>query len=217
MLLLFQPILYSYFRSSCSWRVRIALNIKGIEYEYKAVHLLNNGGEQRSEDYSSKNPMQQVPSLETSNGDVLTQSLPIMEYLEEQYPSPSLLPKDSIQRAQIRALAEMINSGIQPLQNLTVLQYLKEDQKAEWSKHWIHNGFVALEKTLEKTSGKYCFGDNITLVDCCLPPQVFNANRFKVDMAEFPVISRINEDLGKIEAFKLAQPSQQPDCPSDLK
>ncbi|KAK6182941.1 hypothetical protein SNE40_010511 [Patella caerulea] len=211
-----KPILYSYFRSSCSWRVRIALAIKGVEYEYKAVHLVKDGGEQHTEDFKSKNPMQQVPAFVVDD-QTLVQSLPIIEYIEEVYPGPSLLPKDPIQRAKVRGLAEVINSGIQPLQNLTVLQYLNEDTKKDWAKHWIHNGFISLEKMLKETSGKYCFGDEVSMADVCLPPQVFNANRFQVDMNEFPVISRINEELSKIEAFRVAEPKRQPDCPDDLK
>eukprot|EP00105_Crassostrea_gigas_P004139 XP_011417259.1 PREDICTED: maleylacetoacetate isomerase-like isoform X2 [Crassostrea gigas] len=215
-----KPVLYSYFRSSCAWRVRIALNIKGIEYEYKAVNLIKDGGMQRKEEYIAVNPMQMVPAF-VVDGATLTQSIPIMEYLEEKYPSPAILPKDSLQKAKVREICEIIASGIQPIQNLVVLQKVQklsnEEEKAEWAKFWINKGFIALEKLLEKCSGQYCVGDTVTMADMCLVPQVGNAKRFKVDMSPFPLISKINDELEKLEEFQKASPFKQPDCPEDLK
>lgn len=210
-------VLYSYFRSSCSYRVRIALALKNIDYEYKAVSLIKDGGEQHSEDYKAVNPMEQVPAL-VVNGDCLTDSLAIMEYLEEAHPETTrILPKDPIKRAQSRRLSQMIASGIQPIQNLSVLQKIGDEKKMDWGHYWIDLGFKALEKTLETTAGKYCVGDDITLADICLVPQVFNANRFKVDLLKFPTIKRIHDELILNEAFKTAHPFRQPDCPDDLK
>lgn len=212
--------LHSYWRSSCSWRVRIALAWKGIEYEYRAVHLLNSGGEQLLEPYTALNPMRELPTLEI-DGLVLTQSLSILEYLEETRPGLTpLLPAEPAAKARVRQLSELI-SGIQTVQNLRVLKRImanyetKEEKTAEklkWGKHWINNGFVALEKELEGCSGVYCCGDMVTLADLCLVPQVYNANRFGVNMAQFPLIATIDARLAKLSAFEKAHPSQQPDA-----
>ncbi|XP_047481165.1 probable maleylacetoacetate isomerase 2 isoform X1 [Penaeus chinensis] len=208
-----KPILYSYFRSSCSWRVRIALAHKGVDYEYRAINLLKQ--EQVSDEYKKLNPLGQVPAL-IVNENTLTQSISILEYLEEAYPQKPLLPKDLFKRAKVREVCEIIGSGIQPLQNLSVLQKIGET-KMEWGHFYIQKGFVALEQVLAESAGKYCVGDEVTIADCCLIPQVYNANRFKVDMAAFPVISRVHDALMSLDAFKAAHPSQQPDCPEDLK
>ncbi|XP_063589423.1 probable maleylacetoacetate isomerase 2 isoform X1 [Penaeus indicus] len=208
-----KPILYSYFRSSCSWRVRIALAHKGVDYEYRAINLLKQ--EQVSDEYKKLNPLGQVPAL-IVNENTLTQSISILEYLEEAFPQKPLLPKDLLKRAKVREVCEIIGSGIQPLQNLAVLQKIGET-KMEWGHFYIQNGFVALEQVLANSAGKYCVGDEVTIADCCLVPQVYNANRFKVDMAAFPVISRVHDALMSLDAFKAAHPSQQPDCPEDLK
>lgn len=208
-----KPVLYSYFRSSCSWRVRIVLAHKGIEYDTKPIHLLNQ--EQVSDEYKQLNPMGQVPAL-VVNDRTLTQSLSIMEYLEEAYPQKPLLPKDLLLRAKVREVCEIIGSGIQPLQNLSVLQKVGEG-KMEWGHFYINKGFVALEQVLGKCAGKYSVGDEISFADCCLVPQVFNANRFKVDMAAFPTISHVHDALSSLETFKAAHPTNQPDCPDDLK
>ncbi|CAB4065524.1 maiA [Lepeophtheirus salmonis] len=213
-----KPVLYSYFRSSCSWRVRIALNLKAVEFETEPVHLIKDGGEQHKEDYKEKNPMAQVPTLGI-DGIYLTQSVAIMEFLEEKYPNAiRLLPKDVHDRARVRELTEVIASGIQPIQNLNVMQkYSTEtDKRMEWSKHWITRGFEAVEKLLSKYSGKFCVGDEVSMADCCLIPQVYNANRFKVEMDQFPNVLRICDELEAIEAFKKAHPSVQPDCPPNL-
>uniref|UniRef100_A0A0N5BVX3 maleylacetoacetate isomerase n=1 Tax=Strongyloides papillosus TaxID=174720 RepID=A0A0N5BVX3_STREA len=206
-----KPILYSYWRSSCSWRVRIALNLKKIDYEYKAVNLLKQ--ENRSDEYLKINPIGFVPTL-IIDDNVLTESLSIIEYINEKYPEPfPLLPKSLSDRAKARSIALTISSSIQPIQNLGVINYYSSDpaKKKEWSNHFITKGFTTVEKMLEKCHGKYCVGDNITIADLCIPPQVYNALRFDVDMSKFPIISKINEELGKIEAFKLAHPSVQPD------
>ncbi|KAL5008607.1 hypothetical protein ScPMuIL_014188 [Solemya velum] len=207
-----KPVLYSYYRSSCSWRVRIALALKKIDYDYSAVNLIKDGGQQFSEDFKVKNPMCQVPALFIDKVS-LTQSVPIMEYLEETRPEPAILPKDPIERAKVRMIVETITGGIQPLQNLQVLKKIGDAGKVEWSRHWIDKGFKALEQVLRETSGKYCFGDHVTMADACLVPQVYNAKRFNVDMEQFPIITRINDDLVLLDAFQVSDPAQQPDCP----
>ncbi|KAH7940943.1 hypothetical protein HPB49_008314 [Dermacentor silvarum] len=197
-------VCYGNQRSSCAYRVRIALAWKNVDYEYKAVNLIKDGGEQ------------QVPALE-HNGETFTQSLAIIEYLEEKYPEPRLLPKEPAQRAKVRAVAELIASGIQPLQNLNVLQRLDESKRSEWAVHFITKGFKALEATVSKTAGKYCVGDEVTIADACLVPQVYNANRFKIDMSQFPTLSRVSTALESLPAFKAAHPSCQPDTPPELR
>lgn len=213
-------VLYSYWRSSCSWRVRIALNLKGFAYDYEAVHLVKNI--QFSDDYTSKqNPMGRVPTLMV-DGTPLCESLAICNYLNDIRPEAfPLLPDDPLKKAQVLRLVETINTGVQPIQNLAVLRKVmgyfteaekKTEVKMEWGKHWIDSGFSSLEKMLEKTAGKYCFGDEITMADLFLVPQVYNANRFKVEMSKFPNIVRINNELETIAAFKSAHPDQQPDA-----
>ncbi len=209
-------VLYSYFRSSSTYRVRIALNYKEIKYDIKPIHLLKDGGQQKTADYKRVNPMGEVPCL-FHNGNYLGQSMAIIEYLEEVKPNPSIFPKGPAEKAKVRQIAESINSGIQPIQNLKVLQKLQsdfsatEDQKTNWNRHWINEGFLAIEKILEQTSGTYSFGNNVTLADFYLVPQVFNAKRFGVDMLKFPNIDRINEACLKLEAFFKASPEQQID------
>ncbi|CAM1299112.1 GSTZ1 (predicted) [Pycnogonum litorale] len=215
-----EPILYSYWRSSCSWRIRIALAWKGIKYEIKPIHLIKDGGQQVKDDYVQINPMKQVPSLQA--GDVtLIQSLSIMEYLEETYPSPPLLPKDALDRSTVRSIAEIIACDIQPIQNLRVLKKVGElagdESKMDWARHWIDNGFSAVEKIVQECGGKYCFGDAVTFADVCLVPQVYNANRFKIDMSKYPTIDRIHENLIELDAFKVSHPSRQVDCPEEFK
>nr|XP_056707366.1 maleylacetoacetate isomerase [Euleptes europaea] len=210
-----KPILYSYFRSSCSWRVRIALALKGIAYDQAPVNLVKDGGQQLSSEYRSVNPMQQVPALKI-DGVTLSQSLAIIEYLEETRPDPRILPQDPKKRVQVRMISDLIASGIQPLQNLTVLQQLGE-KKLEWAQRCISHGFKALEQILQETAGHYCVGDEVSMADLCLVPQVYNAERYKVDLAPYPTIRRINKALLELEEFKTSHPSRQPDTPPELK
>ncbi|CAG0883196.1 unnamed protein product [Cyprideis torosa] len=210
-----EVVLYSYWRSSCSWRVRTALALKGLlkdNCEIIAVNLLDD--EQKTEGYGEVNPMHQVPSLAVEDGTkVLTQSVAIMEYIEEAFPEPALLPKDMWKRAQVREIVNLIASGIQPLQNLSVLRKLPEGHRKEWGEFHIRKGFIALEAILKKTSGKYCVDDDISLADVCLVPQVFNASRFQLDMTDFPTISDIYCRLIQHPAFEEAKPENQPDVP----
>ncbi|XP_066178093.1 maleylacetoacetate isomerase isoform X1 [Sylvia atricapilla] len=210
-----KPILYSYFRSSCSWRVRIALALKGISYDLVPVNLIKDGGQQFSAEFKALNPMQQVPALQI-DGITLSQSLAIINYLEETHPNPRLLPQDPKKRAQVRMIADHIASGIQPLQNLSVLKQMGE-KKMEWAQNCITSGFQALEHILQHTAGRYCVGDEVSMADLCLVPQVANAERFKVDMRPYPIITRINKALLELEAFKISHPSQQPDTPAELR
>ncbi|XP_046551792.1 maleylacetoacetate isomerase-like [Haliotis rubra] len=207
-----KPVLYTYWRSSCAWRVRIALALKGIDYESNIVHLVKDGGQQHTEGYKKLNPMEQLPCL-LIDGQTLFQSLPIIEYLNETRPDVKLLPDDPVLRHKARALAEIVNCGIQPLQNLEVLQAIGDDKKMEWSKRWIEKGFDAFEQVVTETAGKYSVGDQVTLPDLCLVPQVYNANRFKADMSRYPTISRIHAELMQLPAFKVADAHNQPDTP----
>nr|APH81356.1 GST zeta [Tigriopus kingsejongensis] len=173
-----KPVLYSYFRSSCSWRVRIVLALKDIEYEYRPVHLVKDGGEQHQADFLKLNPMAQVPAL-TMGDRILTQSVAIIEYLEEAYPQHPILPTDPWLRAQVRQIVEIIGSGTQPVQNLSVMKMARDDpaQRVEWSHYWIRQGLSAVESVLSQTAGRYCVGDEVTMADCCLVPQIYNAER----------------------------------------
>ncbi|XP_040189591.1 maleylacetoacetate isomerase isoform X5 [Rana temporaria] len=209
------PLLFGYFRSSCTWRVRIALALKGIEYDQKPINLIKDGGQQLTDEFKRVNPMLQVPALRI-DGVTLSQSLAIIEYLEETRPSPALLPRDPVQRARCRIISDHITSGIQPLQNLAVLKKVG-DGSQEWAQHFIRRGFQALEQLLQETAGRYCVGDEVTMADLCLVPQVFNADRFKVDMAPYPTISRLNQSLMELEAFQVTHPSRQPDTPPELR
>uniref|UniRef100_K3WKK2 Maleylacetoacetate isomerase n=1 Tax=Globisporangium ultimum (strain ATCC 200006 / CBS 805.95 / DAOM BR144) TaxID=431595 RepID=K3WKK2_GLOUD len=214
-----KAVLYSYWRSSCSWRVRMALEWKGVAYDVKPVHLLNDGGEHFQEQYTQLNPNQRLPAL-VIDGHVLSQSGAILEYLEDTRPEKPLMPKDSFQRAQVRKLCGIIGSDIQPVQNIAVMTKATEalpaeekgKAKVEWAHHWIDRGFVALEKELQSTAGKFCVGDSVTLADLHLVPQVYNANRFNVDMTKFPTIARVAAEVDSLSEFKNAHPSQQVDA-----
>jgi maleylpyruvate isomerase len=211
--------LHGYWRSSCSWRVRIALNLKGLKYEYVPVHLLKDGGQQNADAYRAMNPMRTVPMLEVTDaqGGVqrLAQSLAILEYLEEQHPAPALLPEDPFLRARARMLAEVVNSGIQPLQNLSVMQHVKaelgRDEKA-WSVHWIARGMDALERSVRESAGRYCVGDRVTFADVCLIPQLYACRRFGVDPAAYPELLRIEAECERLPAFQAAHANVQPDA-----
>ena len=208
--------LYTYFRSSAAYRVRIALNLKGIAYEPVAIHLTKDGGKHRSAEYRAVNPHGRVPSLTLDNGEVLTQSLAIMEYLEEVQPKPPLLPADPLARAQVRAFADLIACDIHPLNNLGSLQYLKRELKQEqpaidtWYHHWILEGFASLEAMARP--GPYTFGVDVTLADVCLVPQMFNARRLKVPLDKFPKLVAIEAACLKLPAFDKARPENQPDA-----
>ena len=207
--------LYSYYRSSSAYRVRIGLYLKKIEFHYQAVHLLKEGGEQFQDSFKEINPLSQVPCLK-SKDKVLTQSLPILLYLEELQPKPALLPKNPFQKAEVLSFCEMINSGVQPLQNLSVLNYLEsktEYSKIKWSQYWIEKGLTACEAFLKNQSGAFCFSNQITLADLFLIPQLYNANRFQVNTQMFPTLEKINKNCLLEECFQKALPENQPDCP----
>lgn len=206
--------LYDYFRSSAAFRVRIALNLKNVPFEKIPVHLLNNGGEQHAEQYHKINPQELVPALQVDN-QIITQSLAIIEYLEEKYPEPALLPKDLIKKAQVRQIALSIAADIHPLNNLRVLQYLTntlkvtEEQKNTWYHHWVAKGFVALEQWLKNTAGDFCFGDTATLADVFLIPQVFNLYRLNCDVTPYPTVVKIFNHCKELPAFKNAWPEEK--------
>ncbi|XP_025298231.1 maleylacetoacetate isomerase isoform X2 [Canis lupus familiaris] len=211
-----KPILYSYFRSSCSWRVRIALALKNIDYETIPTNLIKDGGQQFSKEFQALNPMKQVPVLKI-DGITIGQSLAIIEYLEETRPTPRLLPQDPKKRAYVHMISNLIVSGIQPLQNLSVLKQLRQENNLPWAQKAISSGFQALEQILQGTAGKYCVGDEVTMADLCLVPQVANAERFEVDLTPYPAISRINKTLLALEAFQVSHPCRQPDTPPELR
>jgi maleylacetoacetate isomerase len=215
-------VLYSYWRSSAAYRVRIALNLKGLDYETRPVHLVRNGGEQHSADYRALNPQETVPCL--LDGDrVVTQSLAIMEYLDEMYPAEeaALLPMDARGRAQVRALSLAVACDIHPLGNLRVLQHLEttlgasEEQRAAWSRYWIDLGFKALETMLDDSAatGRYCHGEQPGMADACLIPQVYNALRWKLPLDAYPTIARIHAACNELDAFQRAAPERQADAP----
>lgn len=215
-------LLYNYFRSSTSYRVRIALHHKKIAFEYKPVHLLNQGGEQHFEAYKKLNPMQEVPTL-VHKDKVISQSMAIIEYLEEINPEPPIFPKDPYIKAKVRQFCENINCGIHPLQNLKVIKMLEtelkatSEQKSIWLKTWIERGFESIEKMLSDFSGTYSFGEKITAADIFLTPQVFSAERFGVSLKSFSNIERVHKNCLELEAFKRAHPLNQVDTPEDLK
>ena len=208
--------LYGYFRSSAAYRVRIALNLKKLTYDFASVHLTRNGGWQWTDEFRAINPQKRVPALALSTGQVLIQSLAIIEYLDEVHPEPPLLPADAIARAQVRAFAQVIACDIHPLNNLAALNYpkgpLAQDQAAAdaWYRHWVAEGFDALEALIKP--GPYAFGAHVTLADICLVPQVFNARRFKVDMAKYPKLAAADAACLKLPAFDQARPENQPDA-----
>jgi maleylacetoacetate isomerase len=211
--------LYTYWRSSASYRVRIALEFKGLPYESCPIHLVRSGGEQHGSDFMALNPQELVPVL-LDGALVLTQSLPIIEYLEERHPQPALLPHDLGGRARVRSIAQAIACEIHPLNNLRVLQHLEHGLgldaavRSSWYAHWLTQGFTALEHMLARSpeTGAFCHGDQPTLADCCLVPQVYNARRFDVPLADFPTLCRIADRCMQLEAFQRAAPEQQPDA-----
>ena len=210
-------ILHGYWRSSCSWRVRIALNWKGLTYETVPVHLVDDGGWQHRPQHRAVNPMGQVPVL-LEDGVPLAQSVAILEYLEERYPDPPLLPEACLDRARVRQMTEVINSGIQPIQNLRVMQRLRgemalsAEQVRAWSRSWIAEGFDALEALVGQYGGRCCVGDQVSFADLCLIPQLYNARRFDVDLSRYPRLVAIENSLTGLPAFATAHPSEQPDA-----
>jgi maleylacetoacetate isomerase len=209
--------LYTYFRSSAAFRVRIALNIKGLAYEPVFVHLAK--GQHRERQYAEINPQGLLPTLELDDGTRLVQSLAIIEWLDEKHPAPPLIPKEPLARARVRALSYLVASEIHPLNNLRVLQHLKralgqsQEQIDTWYRHWIADGLQKLEAELARPgTGKFCQGDAPSMADCCLVPQIFNAKRFNSDLAPYPTTMRVFDSCMKLEAFDRAQPSKQPDA-----
>ena len=208
--------LYSYFRSSAAYRVRIALNLKGLPYDMEAAHLTRGGGRQHTAEFRALNPQMRVPVLQLSSGEVLTQSLAIIEYLDEIQPEPPLLPADALARAHVRAVAQVVACDIHPLNNLMVLQYLKRQMKHEqaeidtWYHHWVNRGFESIEAMI--APGPYACGAQVTLADVCLVPQVFNARRLKVPLDKFPKIVAAETACLKLAAFDKARPENQPDA-----
>ncbi|MEA2987494.1 MAG: hypothetical protein QOG83_205 [Alphaproteobacteria bacterium] len=208
--------LYSYFRSSAAYRVRIAFNLKGLSYDTIAIHLQKEGGQNLKPEYRAINPLMRVPTLKLDSGELLTQSLAIIEYLDEVHPQPALLPRDPVDRAKVRALAQLIACDIHPINNLGPLRYLKNvlghDQVKidAWYHHWVLMGFDALEAMVQP--GPYAFGAEVTLADICLVPQVANARRLKVPLERFPKIVAIDAACAKLPAFDKARPDNQPDA-----
>lgn len=213
-------ILYSYFRSSAAYRVRIGLNLKGLDYQIKPVHLLKDGGQQHQPDYVQVNPVQLLPALD-DDGLIITQSLAILEYLDERYPELPLLPKASAERAWARSVAQTVACDIHPLNNLRVLQYLKnelhaeEDARNEWYRHWVSVGLQGLEALVQRHGKKaqsFIFGDIPGIAEICLVPQLFNARRFEIDLTAFPRLLAIEEKCLELSAFQKAAPDRQPDA-----
>lgn len=210
--------LFGYYRSSASYRIRIVLNLKGVPWAYKAV-LLNRGEQQRPE-FLSRNPSGLVPVLETDDTS-LSQSIAIAEYIEEIHPTPALLPRDPLERARVREIVAIIGCDVHPLQNLRVLNWLREELSASdaqvtaWIHRWISSGFVAIEGLLEKhnSNGQFCVGTAPTLADALLIPQVYNARRFELDLAPFPRLSEIDMHCKTLAPFADAAPERQPDAP----
>jgi maleylacetoacetate isomerase/maleylpyruvate isomerase len=208
--------LYTYFRSSAAYRVRIAMNLKGLTYDAAFVHLAR--GKHNEAEYAAVNPARLVPAL-IDNDHLLTQSIAIMEYLEETHPAVPLLPQGPVERARVRALALLIACDIHPIDNLRVLKYLNsvlkvsEEQKNAWYRHWVEDGLARFEAMLaDGKTGRFCHGDTPGMADCCLVPQVANGKRFDCDFAHVPNVMRIFEECGKLEAFRLAAPASQPDA-----
>lgn len=210
--------LYGYWRSSASWRVRVGLHLKGLDFTYAPVHLVSDGGEQRHDAHRARNPLAQVPVLavEGLDGHVryLSQSLAILGFLDALVPAPPLWPADPWARAQATQLAEVVNAGIQPLQNLGVLRRVKElgGEAPVWARDVIGEGLTALQAMAEATAGRFVVGDEVTVADLCLVPQLYNARRFDLDLSPFPTLTRVEAACAVLPAFQAAHPDRQPDA-----
>ncbi len=212
-------VLYTYWRSSAAYRVRIGLELKGLAWEGRPVHLVRDGGEQHADAYAALNPQQLVPAL-LHEGHTFTQSLAILEYLDERYPQVPLLPADAVGRARVRSLAQLVACDIHPINNLRVMQYLERrleapaDARTQWSLHWMADGFAAMEAMLAGSAdtGVFCHGDRPGLADICLLPQLYNAHRFGLDLAPYPTLRRIEAACQALDAFERARPENQPDA-----
>ncbi|UXR65475.1 maleylacetoacetate isomerase [Bdellovibrio bacteriovorus] len=213
-------VLYNYFRSSTSYRVRLALHYKELQFEYKPINLLK--GEQLSADYKKINPLGGVPTL-VHNGKIIPESFAIMEYLDEVFPEKPLFPNDAYTKARIRQVCEVINSFMHPMANLKTLKYMEakhgydQNQKDEWAQHWVKQGLEVLETTLKEFSGTYSFGNEITMADLFLIPQLLTSQRYKVDISQYPTLVKINENCLKLESFQKAHPFAQIDTPEEFK
>lgn len=212
--------LYGYWRSSATYRVRLALNLKQLAYEYVPIHLLKDGGQQHANMYCALNPAKLLPTYYDDDIDViLNQSLAIIEYIDEKHPERCrLIPQHSLERARVRTLSQDIACDIQPLANLRVLNRLSaqfdaaEQDRNQWARHWLEQGFTAIEQRLQNTAGDYCFGFDLSMADICLVPQVYNARKYAIDMAQFPLISRIDKNCQALDEFIQARPENQPDA-----
>jgi maleylacetoacetate isomerase len=211
-------LLHSYWRATAPYRVRIGLQLKGLDYDYAGVNLIANA--QHQPPYRAVNPQRLVPSLDLGDGEILTQSLAILEYLDETHPEPPLLPSDPLGRARVRAMANIVASDIHPLNNTRVARALEaigvdEEDRTKWIRRWIMDGFATLEPMVARHGKGFAYGATPTIADCCLIPQVYSANRFKVDLAPYPAIRRVAETAARHPAFIAAHPDVQPDRPAD--
>ena len=213
--------LYGFWRSTATWRVRIGLCHKGLDYDVQPIDLRKGGGEQLSEAYRALNPMRQVPTLEFEEGGRtvrLTQSLAILEYLEERYPAPPLLPTEPLLRAQARRMAEIVNAGIQPLQNTSTQRYVRETLGSDadaWTRHWVSRGLEALEIAAGESRGRFAVGDAVSVADACIVPEMFFARKLGLDVGAYPTLVRIDENCASLPAFQKAHARQQPDAPRE--
>jgi maleylpyruvate isomerase len=212
--------LYNYWRSSSSWRVRIGLHLKDLAFDYRVVNLLE--GAHQSEEHRARSPLTQIPVLEVEDGGEvrhLVQSIAILEWLDERFPAPPLLPGDPWGRARVRALAEHVNSGIQPYQNAATLKWLREREPPldqVWVRHWLSTYIAGLERAVKDGAGRFCHGDMPTIADCCLVPQLYHARRFGVDVTPFPTLLRVEAACRELPAFQRAEPERQADAPADV-
>jgi maleylpyruvate isomerase len=207
--------LFGFWRSTATWRVRIGLAWKGLAYDYQPVHLFRDGGDQNRDDYARVNPMRQVPVLELDDGTRLTQSMAILDFLEATHPAPPLFPATPLLRARARELAEIVVSGIQPLQNTSVQRMLKVDLRVDekaWTRHWVEKGLAALETRLAETAGRFSVGDQVSIADLCLVPEMYFARRFAIDLARYPIALRIESACAALDAFARAHADAQPDA-----